>query len=333
MILHYDKPLKIFAILLAIFFVTPRSSGENQSLTKDGAFEFFESKFNAKASELYPRFEQAVRTGALATAISLQADITNIFTNRTQADDFWSKKIPQSEQRTIVFASFCTACSNGVCLQCNGTKKCFYGVCKNCKGRGICTTCNHTGVKKCTNCGGTGSISAGIEKVSCPHCKGEGQTRGLNDDRLMCPLCLGSGSAIGKQLFKQCGICAGKSFVTCPSCDGKGQCPSCNGTGHNPNCLICRGTGLCPQCKNGKCRICQNSGAIKTDTLLVNVGWLKQDKGLLVYSDSSSMSSLSTGNQNIKFGDKLLSLTIAAGELWCISNTNNYAIINSAIIR
>jgi len=40
MILHYDKPLKIFAILLAIFFVTPRSSGENQSLAKDGAFDF-----------------------------------------------------------------------------------------------------------------------------------------------------------------------------------------------------------------------------------------------------------------------------------------------------
>ena len=58
-------------------------------------------------------------------------------------------------------------------------------------------------------------ISAETKKKQCIHCKGSGT------DNQVCSSCKGSG--IDKQGKQKCGICDGKKFKRCYTCNGKGS--------------------------------------------------------------------------------------------------------------
>ena len=81
------------------------------------------------------------------------------------------------------------------------------------------------------------------------------------------------------QSSKPCGTCNGRGYVTCPECDGSGNCYYCDGSG---DCHYCDGSGfvdewvscetcygmgnmgdmgeLCPDCDGYGCSTCNWSG-------------------------------------------------------------------------
>ena len=354
------------------------SASHSVEKPKQETFDFFSSELEAKADGIYTEFEKAVHSRDVGMAMSLQRSVTGVFTNKTQAEQFWCKKIPLGAQRTLILAYLCPDCGDGICPGCGGKqvcKKCDGGKqcvlcsgkgtfisncirckCSLCRGNGICSTCRGNKTFKCPTCNGDGQVVGKPRRQTCEHCGGTGQTKGLITSGLpSCPYCNSKGY-IELKTMVQCSTCGGTGNVNCSRCNGTGRCSSCQGHGRDANCVLCRGTGVirrecrdcsgsgvcanckgtgvCPKCAgNGKCRTCEASGLAKSGTLLVNVGWIKQDTGYAAYTNSTLIPASAIGDQSAQYFGRTLSFHISEHELWCISETNDFTFVKSEIIR
>lgn len=84
-----------------------------------------------------------------------------------------------------------------------------------------CATCNGTGLVRCPNCGGMGSVP-GTSSTPCAQCGGTGSYKFKGSQRTSsCPFCKGSGQIV-KNVMKPCPACEAKGAVACATCGGRG---------------------------------------------------------------------------------------------------------------
>ena len=347
--------------------------------TKGEVFNFFNTEQDAKADVVYGDYEKAIHSQNIDEAVRLQRSVACVFTNKTQSNLFWCKKIPVDAQRTLVLAYLCNGCSDGICPACGGKQvcnactggkqcvkcsgkgafisKCTSCICSLCNGSGTCRACKGGRVFRCQSCNGDGQVAGAKTHETCSHCNGTGLIKSAfkgSTSTMPCIYCSSKGY-LERNTMVQCSTCRGNGTVNCAQCNGSGNCSGCRGNGRLANCPLCGGSGsirrecnncsgngTCPNCKGtgnclkcegfGKCRICQGSGLV-TNTLLVNAGWLKQNNGYVVYQNSKLVPSSVVGDQIVSTFGKTLLFRIADKELWCISETNDFAFVTSDLIR
>ena len=163
-----------------------------------------------------------------------------------------------------------------VCRSCDGTGK-IMKLCSVCYGSGkvlragtssmsrsvACDECGGSGglIKqepgRCAHCNGSGWTR--IAAMACPKCRGKGEIKISDSQKVLCPECQGYGKM--DEDIRVCHECFGTGEAVpepgkaCPKCHGTGMlarvesggsaCAACNGLGRIAagECAQCRGTG------------------------------------------------------------------------------------------
>lgn len=247
-------------------------------------FDFYGSEQDAKADMLYAEFENAVHSKDIDKAIAFQRSVTGVFTNKTQTEQFWCKKIPLYAQRTLVLAYACPDCNDGICGECTGkkickkcdgnkqcvqclgngalTEKCIRCICSLCKGNRACKACNGRKFFKCPTCNGDSQVVGEPTHSPCVRCSGTGRLKsGFKDSNttLPCVACASKGYFEMTSMV-QCSTCRGSGAVNCQNCNGTGRCSSCQGNGRFARCSLCFSTGVIRR----ECRSCSGNGVCAT---------------------------------------------------------------------
>lgn len=293
----------LFAVLGICYFTHHSSYGQGSSATRHSdsptqgiaAFEFYDSSAESVAAPLFVEYSTWLRDGSFNEAHLLANKIDACFTNQTDREAFWIKRIPALRAKQLVLISPCDICTNGLCPVCRGVlqRPCTYGICKTCRGTGICPRCHGAKTLTCPTCGGMGQI-VHTETSTCSQCGGTGQVHlQMSQGFTLCQSCNGTGKTRTTS-SSDCQTCRGTGRIACDACDGTGKCPSCNGRGHDPSCSYCGGTKFittnCSTCGGtGKCPKCNGSQVVHL-RLRVDSDWLNLHEATVGVVPASSIS-------------------------------------------
>jgi DnaJ-class molecular chaperone len=179
------------------------------------------------------------------------------------------------------------------CTQCNGIgylegAKKNEVLCQRCKGQRVIAKKSEI---KCNECKGKGYLPKIMQRFirdeTCVECSGEGQLIFETENMSQCAICDGLGWLNPPRIYSladwkkspdhervvECdGIFRSKSgmrlyFETCLECHNypEAPCNKCLGARKmvaiHPGCSECCSTGLVPECKKIKCRVCDGFGS------------------------------------------------------------------------
>lgn len=257
------------------------------------AFDSFDFRADFRALDCFTRYELQLQQGNLLVAFHIFRDLQACYTNAADLQVFLNKTIPPEDQRLLTLASLCRICrrgvcqvcqGSGICLACEGDRECRecggMGLCERqcaacsclfCRNSGLCPICKGNKTVLCQQCQGTGKGNPVARRNPCPTCKGKGKVPLLKGE-ITCLKCKGNGY-LPEAIAPACPSCSGQGTISCSACRGTGLCPRCrqntwtvcnvcHGIGKTVTvCSFCRGNGTCPRCgERGFCPACRGAG-------------------------------------------------------------------------